>query len=86
LFGTGSKADRADVLSYGATDPGHTSIVTSSSVDGNGNGTINVIEQNVGPSGTAQLTLNSWVIQHDPNHTGTVASWMTTRDIVKGVL
>jgi hypothetical protein len=67
-----------DVLSYGTDDPGHTSIVTGSSVNGSGNGTINVIEQNVEASGTATLTMSNWIIQHDANHIGTVASWMTT--------
>lgn len=70
-----------DVLSYGTSDPGHTSIVTNSSVDGNGNGTIGVIEQNVAESGTAMLTMTNWVIQHDAYHIGTVASWMTTRPV-----
>lgn len=70
-----------DVLSYGTSDPGHASIVTSSSVDGNGNGSIDVIEQNVAESGTATLTMTNWAIQHDTYHIGTVASWMTTRNI-----
>ena len=70
-----------DVLGYGTSDPGHTSIVTNSRVDSNGNGTIDVIEQNVAKSGTAILTMTNWVIQHDSYHIGTVASWMTTRPV-----
>jgi len=70
-----------DVLSYGPSDPGHTSIVTSSKVDSSGKGTIKVIEQNVAPSGTATLTMTNWKINHDTYHIGTVASWMTTRNI-----
>jgi hypothetical protein len=58
-----------DVLSYGPTSLyGHTSVVTGSNVDGSGNGTITIIEQNVSnPSnGMETLKVTSW----------TVTSWM----------
>jgi hypothetical protein len=70
-----------DVLSYGSStqsSSGHTSVVTGSSVDDNGNGTINVIEQNIEQAGVSTLTLANWVIQPDGNHFGSVSSWMTT--------
>src|SRR5271157_3761520 len=52
-----------DILSYGIdTTYGHTSVVSGSSVDSNGNGTVNVIEQNVSsPSnGMETLTVKNW--------------------------
>lgn len=70
-----------DVLSYGTEDPGHASIVVDSTGVKDGTGPIKVIEQNVAESGTAKLTMSNWIIQHDPNHIGTVASWMTTRPV-----
>ncbi len=47
--GTAGKPPQAgDILSYGMTSLyGHTSVVTGSNVDGSGNGTITIIEQNV---------------------------------------
>ena len=68
--GTSGKFPQAgDVLSYGTTSTyGHTSLVTGSSVDGSGNGTITIIEQNVtSPSnGMETLKVTDW----------TVTSWM----------
>ena len=51
--GTAGKAPQPnDVLSYGATTTaGHTSVVASSSVDGSGNGSITVIEENSSNTG-----------------------------------
>jgi len=66
-----------DVLSYGATDPyGHTSLVSASNVDSNGNGTITIVEQNWATTGTRTHTVLNWTVQssmaisgwlHDPS-------------------
>ncbi len=68
--GTAGKPPQAgDILSYGTTSTyGHTSLVTGSNVDGSGNGTITIIEQNVSnPSnGMETLKITNW----------TVTSWM----------
>ncbi len=68
--GTAGKPPQAgDILSYGTTSTyGHTSLVTGSNVDGSGNGTITIIEQNVSnPSnGMETLKVTNW----------TVTSWM----------
>ncbi len=63
--GTPNKAPKSgSVLSYGSTDPyGHTSIVSSANIDGSGNGTITVIEQNMSSSGTRTHTVSNWVVQ-----------------------
>jgi hypothetical protein len=54
--GTANRAPRSgDVLSYDGTDGyGHTSVVTASSVDSNGNGTIWVAQQNATANGSGQ--------------------------------
>jgi len=77
-----------DVLSYGPTadNPhGHTSIVTDSNVT-NGNGTINIIQQNIAWNGAAvpteTLQVNNWIIQPGTHGAGSVISWMTTRPVV----
>ncbi|MDR3574285.1 MAG: CHAP domain-containing protein [Anaerolineaceae bacterium] len=52
-----------DILSYGITMTyGHTSVVTGSNVDNNGNGTVSVIQQNIiSPSnGMQTLTVANW--------------------------
>ncbi|MDR3590660.1 MAG: CHAP domain-containing protein [Negativicutes bacterium] len=59
----GAHPQAGDVLSYGTSSTyGHTSVVSGSNVDSNGNGTINVIEQNVSnPSnGMETLTVTNW--------------------------
>lgn len=63
--GTANKGPNAgDVLSYGATDQyGHTSVVTTSSIDANGNGTVTVMEQNWTAPGTRTHTVSGWVVQ-----------------------
>jgi len=65
--GTPNQAPQpGDVLSDGATDPrgGHTAVVSASSVDSNGNGTIQVVEQNADPSGTESLNVRGWYVQY----------------------
>jgi len=64
--GTSGKGPNAgDVLSYGASDPngGHTSIVSASSIDSNGNGSITVVEQNASAGGTRTHTVSNWTVQ-----------------------
>lgn len=52
-----------DIMSYGpVSSAGHTSVVTASSVDGNGNGTLTVIEENASQSGTSQVNVSNWVV------------------------
>ncbi|MBO0730508.1 MAG: CHAP domain-containing protein, partial [Acidimicrobiaceae bacterium] len=56
-----------DVLSYGSTSTnGHTSIVSSSSVNGSGNGTVTVVEQNNTTDGTTTMQVSNWVVQGNP--------------------
>jgi hypothetical protein len=55
-----------DALSYGTTSTyGHTSVVTGSNVDSNGNGTVTIIEQNVSnPSnGMETLAVTNWQVK-----------------------
>lgn len=63
--GTPNKGPNAgDVLSYGSTTLyGHTSVVTSSNIDANGNGTITVMEQNSTLTGTKNHSVLNWVVQ-----------------------
>ena len=50
-----------DVMSFGATTTyGHVAVVTSSSVDTNGNGQIGIIEQNWADSGYRSLRITNW--------------------------
>ena len=63
-----------DVLSYGSTSTGgHTSVVTASNVDENGNGTITVIEQDASVSGTTTLTVTDWSVA---GNAGSVSGWL----------
>ncbi|MBA3945035.1 MAG: CHAP domain-containing protein [Herpetosiphonaceae bacterium] len=63
-----------DVLSYGATGSfGHTSIVTSSAIDANGNGTISVIEENNSSDGTSTLNVSNWWVK---GNAGSVSGWL----------
>lgn len=65
-----------DVLSYGPTTTyGHTSVVSASNIDLDGNGTITVVEQNSSATGVKTLTVVDWYVQssmavsgwlHDP--------------------
>jgi len=52
-----------DVMSYGpTTTSGHVSVVTSSNVDRNGNGTITVIDENNSVSGSSTLSVKEWSV------------------------
>jgi hypothetical protein len=59
-----------DILSYNdPVSPHHTSVVIATNVDGSGKGTIDVIEQNFHPKGTATLNVNSW-------HVNGIKNWL----------
>jgi len=63
-----------DVLSYGSTSTfGHTSVVTASNVDGTGNGTITIIEENASSSGSKTLTVKNWLVS---GNAGSVSGWL----------
>lgn len=49
-----------DVLSYGSTGYGHTSVVAASNVDAAGNGTITIIEQNNSINGIKTHEVKNW--------------------------
>lgn len=50
-----------DIISFGATTTfGHVAVVSSASVDGNGNGTIGIIEQNWSSNGQRPLPVTNW--------------------------
>jgi hypothetical protein len=62
-----------DILSYGPTTTyGHTSLVSASSVNASGNGTVTVIEQNSTATGIQTLTVSNWVVQASM----TVSGWL----------
>jgi formylglycine-generating enzyme required for sulfatase activity len=62
--GTANKAPQpGDVISFSATFPyGHVAVVTSSSVDSSGNGTITVVEQNSSSNGLRTIPVAKWRI------------------------
>jgi hypothetical protein len=65
---TGVAPVPGDVLSYSSV---HTSVVTASTVNGSGNGTLTVIEENVGTGdGWGTLTVSGWQVS------GTVTGWL----------
>jgi len=71
--GSWRKPQPGDVLSYGPTTAfGHTSVVSASNIDLNGNGTITVIEQNSSATGVKTLTVVNWYVQSPM----TVSGWL----------
>jgi hypothetical protein len=69
--GTSHRAPAAgDVLSLSAApgfdspSGGHTAVVQSSSVNGAGNGTVTIIEQNAAASGVAVLPVSGWTVRY----------------------
>ncbi len=55
------------ILSYGSTSTsGHTSVVSSVSVNSAGNGTITVVEQDDTTNGTTTMQVSNWVVQGNP--------------------
>jgi hypothetical protein len=73
--GTANSPPQAgDVLSYnGTSSVGHTSVVISSTVDLNGNGTVAVIEQNNTPNGTSTMNVANWYVL---GNSGSVSGWL----------
>lgn len=72
--GSGTAPVVGDVLSYCPTCTfGHTSIVSSSSVDGSGNGNITVIEQNNSSGGSSTLSVSNWFVN---GNAGAVSGWL----------
>jgi hypothetical protein len=66
-----------DVLSYGSTSTfGHSSIVASAQVDGAGNGSLTVVEQNNSATGSGRLTVHSWQVTGGPY---TITGWLHSR-------
>ncbi len=72
--------NEGDVLSYGTTDPGHTSIVikVKNKDATTGSADVTVIEQNIQglANGTETMHMSGWQMS---GIAGTVASWMTFR-------
>ncbi len=67
----GIAPEPGDVISYGATSTfGHTSIVSASNVDANGNGTITIIDQNNSSNGTQTHTVSNWNVLSTIDVTG----------------
>jgi CHAP domain len=80
---------------YGTNTAGHTAVVTGVSVDANGNGTVNIMEQNSSSNGTNLLYVGNPVINgvaKDPGNAawhidtepgvGAVLSWLDTNTLV----
>lgn len=67
-----SAPSAGDVMSYGQSDPGHTSIVTSTSLNAAGTGSITILQENIKPQtdGTATVSVNHNVVA------GTVTGWL----------
>jgi hypothetical protein len=60
-----------DVLSYdGPTSYGHTSVVSAANIDGNGNGSITIIEQNYSPNGSRTHNVSNWYVQSSEGVSG----------------
>ena len=52
-----------DVLAYGLTKPGHTSICIDTAVNAQGDGFIIVMEQNNDPSGWQRIPVQNWEVK-----------------------
>lgn len=62
-----------DVISYdGPGSVGHTSLVIATNIDGSGNGTVTIAEQNYSNTGTRTHTVTGWFI----NSTDRVNGWL----------
>jgi hypothetical protein len=72
---SGQAPSPGDVLSYGATTGnGHTSVVTASSVNGSGNGSISVIEQNNSSGGAGSMSVSNWKVNSNIGYP--VTGWL----------
>jgi CHAP domain len=68
-----------DVLSFGATGSsplGHTGVVESTNVDGNGNGSIRILSQNDTPDGWRTISVSNWSVDGPGGGLGVVAAWL----------
>jgi hypothetical protein len=68
-----------DVISFGptATSPlGHTGVVASVSVDGNGNGSIRILSQNDTADGWRAVSVSGWSVDGPAGGLGTVGGWL----------
>jgi len=73
-----------DVISFNATkdnDSGHTAIVTGSTVGSDGNGAINIIQQNVAGHPSDTIQVSNWNLGNLPSTGASVYDWMTTRSL-----
>lgn len=77
----GSYPKPGDILSYGTTGYGHTSVVTASSVNSSGTGTVTIMEQNNRASGTQTLTMTDWHVYASTIITG----WLHDPDTITGI-
>jgi hypothetical protein len=70
--GTAGQAPQpGDVLSAGSTSTfGHSMLVAASRVDGSGNGTIDVVEQNASLKGQRTDVVTNWQVQDSPAISG----------------
>ncbi len=68
-----------DVLSFGPTTSsalGHTGVIESTNVDGNGNGTIRILSQNDTGDGWRTLSVNNWSVDGPAAGLGVVPGWL----------
>jgi hypothetical protein len=80
--GVGPMPVPGDVLSYGATSTaGHTSVVTGTNIDANGDGTVTVLEQNASATGWDTVTVTDWVLG---GFDGGVSGWLHNPSIRVG--
>ena len=60
----------------GSNQYGHTAVITGVSLDGNGSGSINILEQNTSSNGNRALSVNNWTVQADPWTGLPVQGWL----------
>ena len=70
-----SNLSAGDILSWNnGSSAGHTSLVSSVSLDSNGNGTITTIEQNASANGTFTYPVSNWVLNTEGY--GSLLGWL----------
>jgi hypothetical protein len=75
----GSAPAPGDVLSFGPTvsSPlGHTGVVESANVDGNGNGSIRILSQNDTSDGWRTVSVANWSVDGPAGGLGAVTGWL----------
>jgi hypothetical protein len=56
---------------------GHAMVITGVNLDGNGTGTISILEQNSSPTGSRSLHVTNWTVDPDPYTWGqTIQGWL----------